>query len=81
MFATTSLRALPESVIELAFRIYADDPLHAVDRLVESLADNDLRQLAAIAIEAGPDAAEMFYRSRPRRLRVTVARPRSPYKL
>lgn len=77
----TSLRSLPESVVDLAYRIYANDPLHAVDRLVESLNDHDLRQLATIALNDGPAAAERYYLSRPRRLRVAVVRPRAPYQL
>lgn len=75
------MHALPECVVELAYRIYSNDPLHALDRLVASLTDDDLRQLATIALNDGPAAAERYYLSRPRRLRVAVVRPRAPYQL
>lgn len=70
MTLAMQMRALPEAVVDLAYRIYASDPLNALDRLTESLSDHDLRMLATIALRDGPEAAERFYRSRPRRLRV-----------
>lgn len=64
-----AMRALPEALVETAYRIFKSDPLHALDRLVASLTGDDLQQMAVIALRDGVDAAERFYRSRPHRFR------------
>jgi hypothetical protein len=66
MFDGTPMRMLPESLVEVAYKIFAHDPLHALDRLTGSMTDHDLRLLATIAMRDGTEAAEDFYRSRPR---------------
>lgn len=73
-------RTLPEAVYELALKIYPQAGPDAIRRLADSLSEPDLKRLELIALRDGLAAAELFYLSRPRRLRVIVARPKSPYR-
>lgn len=63
------IRTLPESLVELAYKIFAHDPLHALDRLTDSLNEHDLRMLQTVAARDGMAAAEHYFRSRPRGIR------------
>ncbi|MBU3989789.1 MAG: hypothetical protein KJ702_10810 [Gammaproteobacteria bacterium] len=69
-FFGMQLRTLPEAIYDLAVKIYPCAGPDAVRRLVDSLSGHDLRMLETIALRDGPEAAEQFYLSRPRRLRV-----------
>jgi hypothetical protein len=69
MIAGLPMRALPEAVVELAYRLFPHDQLNAISRMVDGLSDHDLRMLATIALRDGDQAAERFYRSRPRGFR------------
>lgn len=70
MFAGISTRVIPDAVYDLAVKLYPQAGPDAIGLLADSLSDHDMRMLSVIALRDGPVAAEQFYRSRPRRLRV-----------
>jgi hypothetical protein len=66
------MHVLPDAIYDLACRIFPGDA-GAIRRLTDALSDHDLKMLATIALRDGPAAAERYYLSRPRRLRVIKA--------